>query len=124
MSGIAPRSTAIQNSGLEHEVIMVVHPSNVHEMSRNFAHIADLGFARIQINFALGAHWSRDHQERFAAELHRVATDLERREAFERPVHLVNLSHFGSNSPHLPVNLTRQFSRQFHTGVKLTRTFS
>ena len=75
-SGIAPRAAAIVASGLAHDVIMVVHPNHVHRLAHNFLHIADLGFRRVQINFALGKAWTVAQRQTFAAQLFELAGAL------------------------------------------------
>ncbi len=92
-TGIAPRVQAIQDSGIRHEVIMVVHPLHAHKLYDNFAHIADLGFRRIQINFTLGRLWSTAQQQAFAQNLHRVGQELRRRQQAGEPLVLVNLEN-------------------------------
>lgn len=92
-TGIAPRARAIQDSGIRHEVIMVVHPLHAHKLYDNFVHIADLGFRRIQINFTLGRLWSPTQQQAFAENLNRVGQELRRRQAAGDPLSLVNLEN-------------------------------
>lgn len=89
--GIAPRAADILASGLEHEVIMVVHPANVDRMPDNFFHIAGLGFQRVQINFALGSKWSSSQQKSFATGLFQIGEELRRRWARGDPLMMVNL---------------------------------
>jgi MoaA/NifB/PqqE/SkfB family radical SAM enzyme len=87
--GIAPRAAAIVASGLAYDVIMVVHPQQVHRLVHNYLHIVDLGFSRVQINCALGKTWSPEHRRTFAAQLFALAGALR-----ERPgVTLVNAEH-------------------------------
>lgn len=78
-NGIAPRAAAIVASGMPHDVIMVVHPSQIHKLAANYLHIASLGFPRIQINFALGKVWSLDQRRTLAAQLFELAGELRRR---------------------------------------------
>ncbi len=89
--GIAPRADAIVASGMAHEVIMVVVPKNVDRMPENFFHIADLGFRRIQINFALGVLWSQKHKQLFAEGLHRIGSELRERSARGEDLAFINL---------------------------------
>ena len=79
-NSIAPRVQALLDSGIEHEVIMVVHPKFAHVVAENFFHIAALGFSRIQINFALGVRWTSEQQQAFATALHELGIDLLRRQ--------------------------------------------
>jgi sulfatase maturation enzyme AslB (radical SAM superfamily) len=60
---------ALIDSGIPHEVIMVVTPSTVDRLADSFAHVASLGFTRIQVNHALAVTWTREHMEAFAREL-------------------------------------------------------
>ena len=78
-NGIASRAAAIRNSGIAYDVIMVAHPVHIHKLCSNYLHIADLGFTRIQLNFALGKIWSVDHRRMLAAELFRLAGELNSR---------------------------------------------
>lgn len=97
---IAAHAGAIQASGLPYDVIMVVQPRTASRLAANFLHIVGLGFTRVQINFALGVRWTRAHITTFAAELHALGVELERRWARGDDVTLINLE----NGP-LPVRL-------------------
>ncbi len=90
---IAAHADAIVASGLDHHVIMVVHPRNVGALYENFFHIADLGFRAIQINNMLGRVWTEEELETWKAQLFRVGKELVRRRDEGRPVELVNLRH-------------------------------
>ena len=90
-AGIPDKAEMIAASGLPCDVIMVVHPLNVHKMPANFWHIAALGFSRIQINFTLGARWSAAQQQRFARGLFAIGRELRRRQAAGQPITMVNL---------------------------------
>lgn len=57
------------DSGIPHEVIMVVTPDTVASLCDSFAHVVSLGFRRIQINNGLAMAWSRGHKEVFAGQL-------------------------------------------------------
>lgn len=89
-NSIAPRVDALIGSGIEHEVIMVVHPKFAHLVADNFFHIAGLGFTSIQINFALGVQWSSEQQNAFATSLHSLGTELLRRRLEGSTLQLVN----------------------------------
>lgn len=100
-NGIAPRAGDIVASGLLHDVIMVVHPETAPLLAANFAHIAGLGFRRIQINPALGKRWSNEAKASLAAELHQLAGFLA-----ERPdITLVNAEH-----PPMPMRLNGEIT--------------
>ncbi|MDP2314663.1 MAG: hypothetical protein Q8P41_17295 [Pseudomonadota bacterium] len=100
-NGIAPRATAIVASGLRYDVIMVVHPAHVHKLVANYLHIVGLGFTRVQINFALGKHWTVEHRRTLAAQLFALAGELR-----ERPhVTLVN----AENAP-MPMRLNAEIT--------------
>lgn len=90
---IASRAEDIVTSGLDHEVIMVVHPSNVRRLPDNFFHIVSLGFARLQINFTLGVQWQREEMESFAEGLHTIGIRLRERWAAGESLRLVNLEN-------------------------------
>lgn len=90
-NGIAPRARAILESGLPNEVIMVVVPRHVAKLSESFFHIVDLGFRRVQINFALGVTWRDEHKRLFAEGLHQIGRELEARWSRGEDVMLVNL---------------------------------
>lgn len=90
-NGIASRVPAILASGLEHEVIMVVHPKNASKLEHNFFHIAALGFQRIQINFALGPTWTPAQQSAFAANLWEIGQGLRLRWSKGERLSLINL---------------------------------
>jgi len=90
-SGIPHKVDILKASGIDHEVIMVVHPEAVEKMPKNFFHIMDLGFPRVQINFALGALWTPEQKQRFASGLHEIGSQLEARWAQGHEVSLINL---------------------------------
>jgi hypothetical protein len=80
---------------------MVVHPETAPLLAENFAHIAGLGFHRIQINPALGKRWSNEAKASLAAELHKLAGFLA-----ERPdITLVNAEH-----PPMPMRLNGEIT--------------
>ena len=79
VAGIAPRARAIIESGLDHDVIMVVHPLGADRLYESFFHIADLGFRRIQVNPALGPMWRPRHTRALSENLHRIGHELKRR---------------------------------------------
>ena len=87
---IATAAQAIQTSGLGHEVIMVVQPRTAPQLAANFLHIADLGFERIQINFALGVRWSREAMSTFAEQLMTLARQLDERRSKGQTITLIN----------------------------------
>ncbi len=65
-------ASALSRSGIQSEVIMVVTPSTVDCLAESFAHVATLGFGRMQVNHALSVMWSRRHKEAFARELRAI----------------------------------------------------
>lgn len=75
-NGIGPRVAAIVASGIPYDVIMVVHPELVGRLAHNYQHIAELGFQRVQINFALGKTWSSEQRKRLAEELFSLSNFL------------------------------------------------
>jgi MoaA/NifB/PqqE/SkfB family radical SAM enzyme len=89
--GIPDKVDTIVNSGIDHEVIMVVHPEAVDRMPDNFFHIVDLGFQRVQINFALGYLWTPAQKETFAGGLHEIGQRLNARWAKGETISLINL---------------------------------
>ncbi|MBK7758112.1 MAG: hypothetical protein IPI35_17295 [Deltaproteobacteria bacterium] len=103
--GIAPRAAEILSSGLRYDVIMVVHPHQVHKLAHNYLHIVSLGFRRVQINFALGKVWTQAQQKTLAAELFALAQALKEREAQGDPVVLVN----AENAP-MPMRLNNEIT--------------
>jgi sulfatase maturation enzyme AslB (radical SAM superfamily) len=103
--GIAPRAAEILSSGLRYDVIMVVHPHQVHKLAHNYLHIVSLGFRRVQINFALGKVWTQAQQKTLAAELFTLAQALKAREAEGDPVVLVN----AENAP-MPMRLNNEIT--------------
>jgi len=91
LNGIAARARAIRESGLAHEVIMVVVPKSVVRLPESFFHVADLGFRHIQINFALGVTWRPEQQIAFAESLDAIGRELEARWARGEELSLTNL---------------------------------
>lgn len=89
--GIPDKAEMIRESGIEHEVIMVVHPEAVDRMPQNFFHIVELGFPRVQINFALGYIWTPEQKKSFASGLHSIGQTLRERWAVGEHVSLINL---------------------------------
>ena len=94
--GIALLADVINASAIPYDVIMVVHPANVERMGDNFAHIAGLGFQRIQVNVGLGARWSKAHKETFATAWQRIGALLRARADSGHPLSFVN----AENRPH------------------------
>ena len=90
-SSIVPQAQRIIESEIPYDVIMVVHPNAVNQMAENFFHIADLGFRRIQINFALGFRWKDQQKEEFARELMTIGKELRVRWARGEQLDMVNL---------------------------------
>jgi MoaA/NifB/PqqE/SkfB family radical SAM enzyme len=78
-TGIAPRAADIIASGLDYDIIMVVHPLNAHLIFENFFHIADLGFRRLQINPALGPMWKPAQVKALSEGLFQIGAELKRR---------------------------------------------
>jgi len=60
-------------------------------MPDNFFHIADLGFDRLQINFALGLHWTDAHKRLFVDGLFQIGKELRRRWSRGESIRMVNL---------------------------------
>ena len=79
-------------SGLEHEVIQVVHPKNADRMAASFRHIVGLGYRQIQLNYALGTRWDEPAVRLFADGLMEIGRELAERERAGDRVELVNLS--------------------------------
>ena len=88
--GIAPRAQMIADSGLDYDVIMVVHPLNAHRLFDNFFHVVGLGFRRVQINVGLGVKWRRARHEVFVQQLHQLGQELLRRWEAGDPLVFVN----------------------------------
>lgn len=108
VNGIAHRHRAIVDSGLDHEVIMVVPPAAAGELAANFFHIADLGFRSIQINFALGLLWHPKTQKQFADSLLTIGRELRGRWARGDDLMLVNVE-----SPPMPIRLNGEITVDF-----------
>jgi len=98
--GIAPRVREIVESGLEYDVIMVVHPLNAHQAFDNFMHIAKLGFQRIQINVGLGKIWKKTQHSDFLQQLHRIGLAL-----LERWRQGDDLLFINAERPPMPIRL-------------------
>lgn len=60
------------DSGIDHEVIMVVTPETVADLCDSFAHVAALGFRRIQVNHGLAVLWSKEHKQALAEQLRAI----------------------------------------------------
>jgi len=97
---IAANVGPILDSGLPYDVIMVVQPRTAQRLAKNFFHIVDLGFERVQINFALGVRWTPGHITTFASELFAIGQEIERRRTAGQRVTLINVE----NAP-MPVRL-------------------
>ena len=82
----------VHDLDIAHDLIQVVHPSNAALADQNFAHLCDLGYRRIQLNYALGSRWSPEASQDFASALHRLGHDLRRRWAEGESVEMVNLN--------------------------------
>ncbi len=87
----APHAALLRELELEHDLIWVVSPASVEGMEANFAHLLELGFPRIQLNWAHGQMWSEARRHRFASGLNAVAATLRERWARGLGPWLVNL---------------------------------
>lgn len=85
------KAAMILASGVEHDVIQVVHPRNADRMAASFRHILSLGYRRIQLNYALGTRWEEPATRLFADGLMEIGKELASRESAGDPVELVNL---------------------------------
>ena len=92
-NSIAPagRVDSIHALDIPYDVIMVVHPKVVDRMAANFFHIADLGYRRIQLNFALGFKWKPAQKKDFADQLMQIGHGLRERWKKGQQIDMVNL---------------------------------
>ena len=81
-----------KDRGISHDLIQVVHPTNAHRMAHNFTHLLDLGAQRIQLNYAIGAHWDREALTAYADGLEAVGHILRTRWAENPQIELINLT--------------------------------
>ena len=78
--------------GISHDVICVVHPQNVHHMVENLCHVWDLGYRRIQLNYAIGAHWDEAATAAWTDGLHHLRKVIKSRWDEGDDIVLTNLS--------------------------------
>lgn len=90
---IATHAADIVASGIDHYVIMVVHPTNLEPLYDNFFHLVDLGFRSIQINNMLGRLWSEEQKKQWADGLFRIGKELVRRWEAGEAIEFVNTRH-------------------------------
>ena len=64
------------SSGIMLDAIMVTNPDTVSSLSKSFAHVAQLGYKRIQINPALGVMWSEENMREFAHQLYEIEKEF------------------------------------------------
>lgn len=76
--------------------IMVVPPWDAEHLSDNFMHIVQLGFKRIQINFALGIPWRKSEMAVFGKSLDNLGTLLRSDASLSTDIELMNLKQHGS----------------------------
>ncbi len=88
---IAPHAALLRELGLAHDLIWVVGPASARDMGDNLQHLIDLGFPRIQLNWAHNQLWGPAARQAFADGLHQVAGMLRARWARGRGPWLVNL---------------------------------
>jgi len=88
----AALAKVIQELGIAHDIIQVIHPSNAHRADENFAHLCELGFERIQLNYALGTRWTMEAQQSLASSLHRLGRWLEQQWSKGREIEVINLA--------------------------------
>ncbi len=81
----------LKELGVAHDLIQVVHPSNATQADTNFQHLLDLGYRRIQLNYALGTRWTDEAKMDLAGALHRLGLDLRSRWEAGEEVDMVNL---------------------------------
>ena len=77
---------------LSHEVICVVHPSNVSQLVDNVQHIWDMGYTHVQLNYAIGAVWDAAATEHWLRALKQLGTQLQARWAAGASVTLSNVT--------------------------------
>ena len=85
------KASVLQEHGVAHEVILVVHPARINEFVDDFEHIVDQGFERIQINWAHNVIWHEKHLHAFADGLHKLGDLLRKRWANDESIWLINL---------------------------------
>jgi MoaA/NifB/PqqE/SkfB family radical SAM enzyme len=85
------KAAFILASKVDHDVVQVVHPRNATRMARNFRHIVDLGYRRVQLNYALGTWWEPPSIAAWAEGLMEIGREVKARAEAGDPVELVNL---------------------------------
>ena len=90
-NSIATKTQMIQSMDFFYDVIMVVPPKMISKLSDNFIHIAQQGWRRIQINYALGMMWTKEEKQIFANELMKIGVFLRERWTEGDFVSLINL---------------------------------
>ena len=86
-----------QSREISHDVICVVHPSNVQQKVENLCHIWDLGYPRIQLNYAIGAHWDEQATQFWVEGLQTLSQVLRNRWKQGKSHTLVNLKETRRN---------------------------
>ena len=77
---------------ISHEVICVVHPTNVAHLVDNIKHIWDMGYSRVQVNYAIGAVWNPTATQQWMHSLHALGDELRRRWASGETVMVSNVT--------------------------------
>jgi len=67
-------------SNIPHYSISVVTPENVLSMFKNFSHLVNLGFKRLQMNYSLGVFWSEKAIRSFFTETEKIASKFLKKE--------------------------------------------
>ena len=70
----------VDKNKLDYYIISVVSPSNVKDLYSNHKYLAEKGFRRIQINYALGKYWNREKTRMLFEEIKRIVDYMNKSE--------------------------------------------
>lgn len=65
----------VLSAGGRHRVVMVATPETVGRLPASFSHVAGLGVAKIDVNYAIGRRWLGAPLEEYLAALRRIVAD-------------------------------------------------
>lgn len=100
----ARKASWFSTRSLSHEVITVVHPSNVERMVENVVHIWDLGYSTIHLHPAGGTQWDPQATQAWSRGLDALQHQRQKRSNAGETLTLVTPSKRTGSSLHLTVD--------------------
>lgn len=62
----------IQKRRIKAYVVIVASPATVHYLFESFHHVIELGFKKIEVNYAIGSYWKGDESDEFFKQIKKI----------------------------------------------------